>query len=107
MNYVPGKDLICSSTLSRAPLKKQTPEISETEVNCHIYSVISSFSISTGRLKQVELETLNDKTLQRPVSYIAQGWLKLQNQLYPYPAHLEKKWSKSYTLETYLLRGQN
>ena len=30
---VPGKDLICSDTLSRAPLKEQTPEISEAEIN--------------------------------------------------------------------------
>ena len=65
VNNVPGKDLICSDTLSRAPLKEQTPEISETEINCQIHSAISSFPISTERLKQLEVETLNDKTLQR------------------------------------------
>ena len=36
LNYVPNKDLICSDTLSRAPLKEQTPEISETEINCQV-----------------------------------------------------------------------
>ena len=75
VNYVHGKDVICSETLSRAPLKEQTPEISETELNYQVHSVISTFPISTERLKQVE--TLNDKTLQRVASYIAQGWLNL------------------------------
>ena len=76
VNYVPGKDLICSEYLSRAPLKEQTPEISETEVNCQVGLVTSSFPINTERLKQLEVETLNDKTLQRVASYIAQGWPK-------------------------------
>ena len=52
VNYVPGKDLVCSDTLSRAPLKEQAPETSETEVNCQVHLVISSFPISTERLKQ-------------------------------------------------------
>ena len=42
-----------------------------------------SFLISTERLKQLKVETLNDKTLQRVASYIAQRWPKLQNQLNP------------------------
>ena len=83
VNYVPGKDLVCSDTLSRAPLKEQGPEISETEVNCQVHSVISSFPISTERLKQLELETLNDRTLQRVASYITQGWPKSRNHLSP------------------------
>ena len=33
VNYASAKDIICSDTLSRTPLKQQTPEISETEVN--------------------------------------------------------------------------
>ena len=81
VNYVPGKDLICSDTLSRAPLKRQGPEVSETEVNCQVHSVISSFPISTYRLKQSEVETLNDRTLQRVAHYITQGWLKSRNHL--------------------------
>ena len=83
VNYVPRKDLVCSDTLSRIPLKEQGPEISETEVNCQVHSVISSFPISTERLKQLEVETLNDRTLQRIASYITQGWPKSRNHLNP------------------------
>ena len=78
VNYVPGKDLVCSDTLSRAG-----PEISETEINCHVHSVISSFPMSTERLKQLEVQTLNDRTLQRVASYITQGWPKSRNHLSP------------------------
>ena len=70
VNYAPFKGLVCSDTLSRAPLKKQGLEISETEVNCQLHSLISSFPISTERLKQFKVETLNDRTLQRVASYI-------------------------------------
>ena len=77
VNYVPGKDLVCPDTLSRAPLKEQGPEILEAEVNYQVHSVISSFPISTERLKRVE--TLNDRTMQRVVSYITQGWPKSRN----------------------------
>ena len=52
-NYSPCKGLICSDTLCRALLKKQTPEISEAEVSCKVHSVISSFPISTEILKQL------------------------------------------------------
>ena len=38
VNYIPGNNLTCSHTLSRAPLKEQTPEISETEVKCQVHS---------------------------------------------------------------------
>ena len=73
VNYVPGKDLIYSDTLSRAPLKEQPPEISETEINCQIHSAIPSFPIGKERSKHLKVETLNDKTLQRVASYIVQG----------------------------------
>ena len=51
--------------------------------NCQVHSVISSFPISTERLKQLEGETLNDRTLQRVASYITQGWPKSRNHLSP------------------------
>ena len=54
-NYSPCKGLVCSHTLCRALLKKQTPEISEAEVSCKVHSVISSFPISTEILKQLRI----------------------------------------------------
>ena len=66
VNQVPGEDLIQFDTFSRAPLKEQIPEKSETKVNCQ---VISRFSVRTERLKHLEKETLNDNTLQRVASY--------------------------------------
>ena len=73
VNYVPRKDLIDFSILSKAPHKEQYPELSEEELNCQDHSVISSFPISTEILKNLEVETLNDRTPQRIASYVAQG----------------------------------
>ena len=69
--------------LSRASLKEQTAEMSQTEVNCQVHSVPSSFPIRTERLTQLEVETLDDKTLQRVAIYIAEGCPKSRNQLNP------------------------
>ena len=63
INYSPGKDLIYYNILSRAHLKQQTSEIPKAEVNCQVHSVTSNFPISTETLKQLEIETLSDKTL--------------------------------------------
>ena len=57
--------------------------MSQTEVNCQVHSVASSFPIRTERLTQLEVETLDDKTLQRVVIYIAEGCPKSRNQLNP------------------------
>ena len=51
--YVPVKDRVCSNTMSRAPLKEQTTEISETDINCQVHSVKFRFPISTKKLKQL------------------------------------------------------
>ena len=74
VNYILCKNLICYDNASRALLKEQSPELSAPEVNL---SSLLSFPISTGRLKRLEVETLNDKTLKRVASYVAQGWVKL------------------------------
>ena len=81
VNYIPGKDLLCSESLSGEPLKEQSLEISETEVNCQVHSVISTFSINTERLKQSHVETLNDMTMQRVASCITKGRSKLQKKI--------------------------
>lgn len=73
VNYVPNKDLIDFSILSRVPHKEQHPELSEARFKCQDHSVISSFPISTEILKHLEVETLNDRTPQRIASYVAQG----------------------------------
>ena len=71
VNYVPGKDPICSETLSRASLKAPIPKILETEVNCKVHSVIFSFPISAEKVKRNK--RLKEKTLDRVASYIAQA----------------------------------
>ena len=35
----------------------------------------------TARLKQLQVQILNDKTLKSLAYYVAQGWVKLQKQL--------------------------
>ena len=81
VNYISGKDLLCSESLSGALRKEQSLKITETEVNCQVHSVISSFSINTEKLKQSHVETLNDMTMQRVAGCITKGRSKLKKKI--------------------------
>lgn len=63
--------------MSEVPLEEQSREISETEINCQVYLDLSNFPISTERLKQLKVETLNEKTLKRVASYTAKRLTKI------------------------------
>ena len=79
VNYIPGKDIIHSEILSRA--RRANPRnIRDRSKFTQLYPAFYQH----GKIK-TERETLNNKTLHRVASSIAQGRPKLQNQLNPSP----------------------
>ena len=82
MQYVPGKHLVVTDTLSRASLPDTDPEIPDLEMNIHVHKVISSLPISQQKLQQFKMETANDQTLQLVISYVLNGWPKLRHQVH-------------------------
>lgn len=63
--YTQGKLMHVVDTLSRAVQKKNTPEISDKEMNFLVHSIMSSIPISDKRQQQLTTETANDQTLQQ------------------------------------------
>ena len=80
MQYVPGKHLVVTDTLSHASLPDTDPEIPDLEMNIHVHTVISALPISEQKPQQFKT---NDQTLQLVKSYVLNGWPKLCHQVHP------------------------
>ena len=74
VNYIPGKDLILSDTLSRAPSGSDTTEINEEEVTAQVNVIFSSLPVSTRRMNQIKEETHQDPTMQKLITMVQTGW---------------------------------
>ena len=72
-----------SDTLSRAALRDTTPEIADDELNGYIHSVVATLPISDTRLKEFQLETSTDETLQNLIKQIRSGWPENRNLIHP------------------------
>ena len=58
MNYIPGKDMVVTDTLSRAYLSNtSTPEIDTSDMTPYVHFVISNLPISDDRLLEFQRET--------------------------------------------------
>ena len=90
VNYIPGKDLILSDTLSRAPLSSNTSEIKEEEVTAQINAIVSCLPVSSNRINEIKEETLRDPTMSKLVDII-QGWPENRSsapdEIKPYFSH--------------------
>ena len=73
MQYVPGKHLVVTDTLSRTSLAATDPEIPDLEMNIHVHTVISALLISEPKLQQFKTETAYDQTLQLVKSHVLNG----------------------------------
>ena len=75
VQYVPGKYLYITDTLSRAPsslpLYDQTLE---DDIHLHVHQLVTELPVSTGRMKVLQRETSPDPVLQELSSPITQGW---------------------------------
>ena len=76
MQYVLGKHLVVTDTLSHASLLDTDPEVPDLEMNIHVHTGISSLPISEQTLQQFKMKTANDQILLN-------GMPKLHHQVHP------------------------
>ncbi|CAC5384579.1 unnamed protein product [Mytilus coruscus] len=73
-DYTYGKDLIVLDMLSRAPIKINTNNEVENDVEFFVNMVIRNTSMSDRNLEQITEETSKDDTLQTLTRLIIDGW---------------------------------
>ena len=75
MNYIPGKDMVVTDTLSRAYLSNtSTPEIDTSDMTRYVHFVISNLLISDDKLLKFQRETSRDPDLEKLREYTEKGW---------------------------------
>ena len=91
MNYIPGKDMVVTDTLSRAYLSNtSTPEIDTSDMTRYVHFVISNLPISDDKLLEFQRETSRDPALEKLREYTENGWPQEKKDvdslvhLYPY-----------------------
>ena len=74
-NYIPGKDMVVTDTLSRAYLSNtSTPEIDTSDMTRYVRFLISNLPISDDKLLQFQRETSRDPALEKLQGYTEKGW---------------------------------
>ncbi|CAC5382854.1 unnamed protein product [Mytilus coruscus] len=81
LKYIPGKDLIVPDMLSRAPIKINTNNEVENDIECFVNMVIRNTSMSERNLEQITEETSKDGTLQTLTRLIINGWPDDKNEV--------------------------
>ncbi|VDI45487.1 Hypothetical predicted protein [Mytilus galloprovincialis] len=81
LKYIPGKDLIVPDMLSRAPIKINTNNEVENDIECFVNIVIRNTSMSDRNLEQITEETSKDGTLQTLTRLIIDGWSDEKNEV--------------------------
>lgn len=81
LEYSPGKTMVVSDTLSRAPIADNQTEINPDEMIHHINSVIRDIPISEERLRQLREESAKDEVIQDIIKYIEKGWPENSTQV--------------------------
>ena len=75
MNYIPGKDMVVTDTLSRAYLSNtSTPEIDTSDMTRYVHFVILNLPISDDKLLEFQRETSRDPALEKLREYTEKGW---------------------------------
>ena len=70
--FSPGKNLVVSDTLSRAPLQDCTPD--EKDVEAQIHMLFEGLPVSDEKLEMFKKETINDTILQKLNEFTINGW---------------------------------
>lgn len=65
--YTQGKNIVLVDALSRAVLQcgKHAESSRDVEVSHHVHMVAETVSVTDTKLKQIEVETENDRCLQQ------------------------------------------
>ena len=74
LEYSPGKTMVVSDTLSRAPMADQKEEIDPEDMIHHINNIIRDIPISDARMKQLKDETAKDEVIQEVMKLVQEGW---------------------------------
>ncbi|CAC5379137.1 unnamed protein product [Mytilus coruscus] len=83
LKYIPGKDLIVPDMLSRAPIKINTNNEVENDIECFVNMVIRNTSMSDRNLEQITEETSKDDTLETLTRLIIDGWPDEKKMRFP------------------------
>ena len=70
--FSPGKNLVVSDTLSRAPLQDCTPD--EKDVEAQIHMLFEGLPVSDEKLEMFKKEKINDTILQKLKDFTINGW---------------------------------
>ena len=70
--FSPGKNLVVSDTLSRAPLQDCT--LDEKDVEAQIHMLFEGLPVSDDKLEMFKKETINDTILQKLKEFTINGW---------------------------------
>ncbi|CAC5383949.1 unnamed protein product [Mytilus coruscus] len=81
LKYIPGKDLVVPDMLSRAPIKINTNNEVENDIECFVNMVIRNTSMSDRNLEQITEETSKDDTLQTLTRLIIDCWPDEKNEV--------------------------
>ena len=104
--YVPGKHLAATDTLSRASLSDTDPEIPDLEMNIHVDTVISALPLSEQKLQQFKTETANEQTLNLAKFYVLGGWPRSRHQVHPAAQPFYNVRHDLYCLHDLVLKGE-
>lgn len=83
VEYVPGKLMFISDTLSRAKYRDNAmneSDVIDKELNFQVNLLFTGLAISKEKLKEIEIETLKDNTLQQLKIYCLNDWPSSKNQ---------------------------
>ena len=72
IQYKPDKEMFVADTLSRAYISD--PQQSDVEKEVESIHIVNHLAISQERLVEIQMETLNDPSLQRLKETIVKGW---------------------------------
>ena len=84
-----GKMMTISDALSRAVDTYSKPELSNNDVEAYVHHIVDHLPISENRLKQLQMETRKDATLNLLSQYTLNGWPekdKIEFSVKPYYA---------------------
>ena len=74
LEYSPGKTMVVSDTLSRAPVQDAQTEIEPAEIIFHVNSIIQNLPISRARYEQFKSATSEDESLKKVIEFCQNGW---------------------------------
>ena len=87
ISHVPGKDLVTTDALSRAPSRSTSSLEKEEEIDLYVENILLQLLASDKRLEQISAQQKEDPVCKKLMEYCEEGWPdvhKLPSSLNPY-----------------------